>query len=297
MKKIIILALVIGFTFSSCKKNETNFDATGTFEATETIISSEANGKIVALNILEGQNLEANQVIGAIDSLQLHLKKEQLLAQIKAILSKRPDAGKQIATLESQIATAKKEKTRFEKLVKAEAATTKQLDDIDAQIEMLSKQLEALQSSLSITTTGLQGETLPVFPQIAQLSDQLEKCKLVNPIKGTVLSKYAEKNEIAMQGKALYKIADLSNLTLRAYVTGVQLPTIKIGQEVKIFIDNGADKYKEMKGTITWISDKAEFTPKTIQTKEERANLVYALKINVANDGYLKIGMYGEVKF
>lgn len=297
MKKIILLALFIGFTFSSCKKNETNFDATGTFEATETIISSEANGKIVSLNILEGQNLEANQVIGAIDSLQLHLKKEQLLAQIKAILSKRPDAGKQIATLESQIATAKREKVRFEKLVKAEAATTKQLDDIDAQIEMLSKQLEALQSSLSITTTGLQGETLPVFPQIAQLSDQLEKCKIVNPIKGTVLSKYAEKNEIAMQGKALYKIADLSNLTLRAYVTGVQLPTIKIGQEVKIFIDNGADKYKEMKGTITWISDKAEFTPKTIQTKEERANLVYAVKINVANDGYLKIGMYGEVKF
>lgn len=297
MKRIILLALVIGFTFSSCKKNETNFDATGTFEATETIISSEANGKIVSLNILEGQNLEANQVIGAIDSLQLHLKKEQLLAQIKAILSKRPDAGKQIATLESQIATAKREKVRFEKLVKAEAATTKQLDDIDAQIEMLSKQLEALQSSLSITTTGLQGETLPVFPQIAQLSDQLEKCKLINPIKGTVLSKYAEKNEIAMQGKALYKIADLTNLTLRAYVTGVQLPTIKIGQEVKIFIDNGADKYKEMKGTITWISDKAEFTPKTIQTKEERANLVYALKINVANDGFLKIGMYGEVKF
>jgi HlyD family secretion protein len=297
MKKIILIALFIGFTFSSCKKNETNFDATGTFEATETIISSEANGKIVSLNILEGQNLEADQVIGAIDSLQLHLKKEQLIAQIKAILSKRPDAGKQIATLESQIATAKREKVRFEKLVKAEAATTKQLDDIDAQIEMLSKQLEALQSSLSITTTGLQGETLPVFPQIAQLSDQLEKCKIVNPLKGTVLSKYAEKNEIAMQGKALYKIADLSNLTLRAYVTGVQLPTIKIGQEVKIFIDNGADKYKEMKGTITWISEKAEFTPKTIQTKEERANLVYAVKINVANDGYLKIGMYGEVKF
>lgn len=236
-------------------------------------------------------------MIGYIDSLQLYLKKRQLEAQIKATLSKKPDISAQLAALQEQLKAAERDQVRYTNLLKDDATTRKQVDDINSQVAILKRQIAAQQSSLAISTGSISEETNPLKVQIAQTNDQLEKCRIINPITGTVLTKYAERNEMASPGKALYKIADLSSLNLRAYVTGDQLPKIKLNQKVKVLTDNGKDSYKEQQGTIIWINDKAEFTPKTIQTKDERANLVYAVKIKVPNDGSLKIGMYGEVKF
>ncbi len=281
----------------ACSGNENSFDASGTFEAVETVISAEATGTIKELNLEEGQELKAGARIGYIDSVQLYLKKKQLDAQIGALLSKRPVVSVQLASLQAQLKTAEKEKDRFTRLVKSDAATQKQLDDINAQIELLQKQIEAQRSSLDISREGLDKDTNPLVAQIQQTNDQLAKCKLVNPVNGTVLIKYAEANEMATTGKPLYKIADLSVLTLRAYISGNQLPKVKLNQKVKVNTDDGTGGYKVTDGTITWISDKAEFTPKTIQTKDERANMVYAIKVRVVNDGSYKIGMYGEIKF
>ena len=290
---IPLLAITILF---SCKKTEKNYDASGSFEAEETIISAEAAGTIKEFAVAEGQQLKAAQVIGYIDSTQLYLKKKQLTASIGAVLSKRPDIALQLGALDEQLKTADKEKQRMTSLVSSGAGTQKQLDDVTAQINVINKQKEALQSTLSITTNGITQETLPLYVQIEQLNDQLTKCKIINPINGTVLAKYVEPNEVAAPGKPLYKIADLNEIILRAYINGSQLSQVKLGQQVKVFVDDGAENYKEYAGEITWISEKAEFTPKTIMTKDERANLVYALKIKVKNDGYLKLGMYGEVK-
>lgn len=281
----------------SCKNSDGNYDASGTFEATEIIVSSEANGKIKELNIEEGQELKANQQVGYIDSLQLFLSKKQLEYTIRAMESRRPEIAKQIAVYEQQIATQQTEKTRVQKLLKANVANEKQLDDINAQIAFLQKQLTAQKSSLTISNKGITEDAATMGVQVAQLKDQLEKCRIVNPIDGTVLVKYTEQDELATQGKPLYAIADIKNMILRAYVSSNQLSQVKIGQQVKVFIDYGKDNSKEYKGKITWISNKSEFTPKTIQTKDERANTVYAVKIAVKNDGYIKIGMYGDVKF
>ena len=296
MKKTFLLVVVLA-GLASCNNKQNASDASGSFETVETIISAEAAGAIKQFNIEEGQTLKAGQVIGYIDSTQLFLRKKQLEAQIKAVLSGKPDVAKQVATLQEQLKNAEKEQKRFTNLLQGGAGTQKQLDDINAQIEVIKKQIEALESSLGITSASISEQTAPLQIQIDQVNDQLEKCKIINPINGTVLSKYAEANEEAAPGKPLYKIADISSLLLRAYITSGQLSQIKLEQKVKVLVDDGADKYKEQEGTIVWISDKAEFTPKTIQTKEERANLVYAIKIKVPNDGSLKIGMYGEVKF
>lgn len=281
----------------SCKGSKIHADASGTFEATEVIVSSEANGKILSLNAEEGSTINAEQVIGTIDSTQLYLRKKQLEANVKATANRRPEIGKQIASIQTQIATQKAEKIRFEKLVKAGAANQKQVDDINSGLLVLEKQLIAQQSSLSTSDRGLVEDASALRAQIDQLNDQLSKCRIVNPLKGTILTKYAEANEITAQGKPLYKIADTDRMKLRAYITNGQLSQIKAGQTVKVYIDKGDTDFKEYSGTIVWISDKAEFTPKTIQTKDERANLVYAVKIAVKNDGYIKIGMYGEVVF
>jgi len=297
MKKQLFLLTLTLLAFASCNNDKKNFDASGSFEAEETIISSEATGTIRQLNIEEGQVLKAGQELGYIDSTQLFLKKKQLEAQVKAVLSKRPDIHVQLATLEEQLKTAKKEQARVSSLVKAEAATTKQLDDINSNIEVLSRQIEAQRSTLSISSEGLNSESVPLEIQIEQVKDQLKKCRIVNPTEGTVLAKYAETNEMTASGKALYKIADLSGLVLRAYISGDQLPQVKLNQTVKVNTDDGKGGFKETTGLITWINDKAEFTPKTIQTKDERANLVYAIKVRVKNDGFYKIGMYGEIKF
>jgi HlyD family secretion protein len=282
---------------TSCKNEKKEFDASGSFEAEETIISSEASGTIKQLSIEEGQTLKAGQYIGYIDSTQLYLKKKQLEAQISAVLSKKPNVSVQLASLQEQLKTAEKEQKRIANLVKADAATTKQLDDINGSIEVIKKQIEAQRSSLDISSEGIGKETLPLGIQIEQVNDQLKKCSIINSVNGTVLTKYANVNEAAVQGKPLYKIADLSTIILRAYITGDQLAQLKLNQTVEVHTDDGNGGFKQTEGVVTWINDKAEFTPKTIQTKDERANMVYAIKIKVKNDGTYKIGMYGELKF
>ena len=297
----------IEFVFSiallaSCTSSDNNFDATGTFEADEIIVSSEATGKIVQLDIQEGQTLQEQQIVGFIDTTQLQLRKKQLQYSIAAVLARRPDAASQLSTITEQLATANREKQRIINLLKADAATQKQLDDLNAQIDLLRKQYDALQTSLAITTRSLQSETLPFRAQLEQVQDQIKKSVIVNPKAGTVLTQYTMKDEVVNAGKALYKIADLNTVTLRVYISGSQLSEIKLGQDVAIAVDaplsaGEGQGVRPYTGKITRVSDKAEFTPKTIQTKEERANLVYAVKISVKNDGYLKLGMYGEVSF
>lgn len=282
---------------TSCNRNTSEFDATGNFEADEIIISAEASGKIISLNAEEGSVIKSQTVIGLIDTIQLHLRKKQLEYSIRAVNAKQPNASVQLAAISEQIETVKREKKRVENLLKDDAATQKQLDDLSAQLDLLQRQYEATQSTLTITRQSLQSETLPLKAQLEQIQDQINKSQITNPVNGTVLTMYAKQNEVVNPGKALYKIADLSTVILRAYISGSQLSQIKLGQQVKVFVDAPEDGNKEYTGTIAWVSDKAEFTPKTIQTKEERANLVYAIKIHVKNDGYLKLGMYGEVKF
>jgi HlyD family secretion protein len=291
------LLLSLFILLAGCKGKKTSFDASGTFEATETIVSSEASGTILAFSIVEGDLLKSGQYLGYVDSLQLFLKKKQLESQIKALLSKRPDISAQVASLKEQLVQVEREQKRIESLFASDAATQKQVDDARSQSAIIKKQLAASQSSLGTTTNGLNEETNPLQVQVNQINDQLKKCRIVNPVEGIVLSKYAETFEMTAPGKPLYKIADMKSLLLRAYITGDQFAACKLGATVKVYIDSTATDYKEYNGVIEWISNKAEFTPKTIQTKDERANLVYAIKIRVVNDGFLKLGMYGEVKF
>jgi HlyD family secretion protein len=295
MKNNLIICLTL--LLAACGKNNSGYDASGNFEADEIFVSAEATGKIVQLKLDEGLVLKAGEVIGFIDTTQLSLRKKQLVFSIRALMAKRPDAASQLATLQKQIETAEYEKKRVENLLKEDAATKKQLDDLNAQIDLLRKQYHSMQTSLDITNRSLQSETLPVKAQIEQLEDQIKKSLIVNPIEGTVLSKYVQQDEVITTGKALYKIANLSTILFRAYISGDQLAAIKLGQKVKISVDDVNGGSKSYEGTLEWVSDKAEFTPKTIQTKDERANLVYAIKVKVRNDGFLKIGMYGEVDF
>lgn len=292
----ILATLAILLAFVSCKKKEAGMDASGTFESTEIIVSSEATGKIMEFNVEEGQTLTNGQKLGYIDTTQLYLKKRQLLVSVKATQSRRPDVSTQIAGLQQQIATAESEKQRVERLLKGNAANQKQLDDIDAQIKLLKRQLNAQKSTLESTDISINDESSAMKIQADQIDDQLEKSHIVSPIKGTVLAKYAEAGELATPGKPLFKIADMDNMILRAYITAGQLAHLKIGQRVKISAEFGENETREYDGTVSWISSKSEFTPKTIQTKDERANLVYAVKVMVKNDGYLKIGMYGGFK-
>lgn len=297
--KLINITLGIFFMMfiaTSCKE-ERQFDANGSFEADEYIISAEGMGTIKMLQIEEGKTVQQNEVIGYIDTIQLQLKREQVVAQIKAVLSRKPNIAVQIASLEEQINGVKMEQLRFTRLVQNEAATQKQLDDINTQYQVLKKQLDALYSTLEINSEGLSNESIPLRIQKEQLDDQIKKCIIVNPIKGTILSQYAKVNEMATTGKPLYKIADLSSIILRVFISGDQLSKVQLNQKVKVFTDSGDGQFKEAEGIITWISDKSEFTPKTIQTKNERANLVYAIKVKVVNDGSYKIGMYGEINF
>ena len=294
MNRIGIIIASLVFLYSCGKSNE-QYDASGTFEATEIMVSSEASGKILQFGAQEGELLQSGNEIVLIDTLQLFLKKQQLLSSINALQSRRPEVNKQIAAVQQQIATAKTEKQRAENLVKANAANQKMLDDINAQIVVLEKQLAAQKSTLDISNRGISDDVATMEIQVAQLDDQLLKCRIASPINGTLLVKYAQVGELAMPGKALFKVADMESMILRAYITSDQLTQLKIGQTVKVFADFG-ESTREYSGTISWISGKAEFTPKTIQTKDERANLVYAVKIAVKNDGYLKIGMYGQIK-
>lgn len=295
----LMLSTVIFFqsaiTMTSCQGKQ-GFDASGSFEAEETVIASKAQGVIMQFDIEEGQTLKSGERVGYIDSLQLFLKKEQLLSQIEALASKKPDIAVQLASLQEQLRIAGHEKARLANLVKNDAATGKQLDDMDAQVNVLRKQINAQKSSLEISTTSIVKEIKTLEVQVKQLDDQLSKCTILNPVTGTVLTRYARANETTSPGKPLYKIADLSEMILRVYISGNQLPKLSLNQPVKVFTDDGDGGFREAQGTVAWISEKAEFTPKTIQTKDERANLVYAVKVKVKNDGSYKIGMYGEIQ-
>jgi HlyD family secretion protein len=296
MKNTSLISLVLLLLSTlSCKEKTNNHDASGSFEAKETIIAAEATGKILQLNIEEGEIVDSGRLIGFIDSTQLHLSKMQLVQNRKAILSGRPEENTQVEALKTELANAISDHGRTEKLVKAGVASQKQLDDEAAKIATLRARINAQESSLRTTTSALNEQGSTVEVQMREINDQLKKTVIINPIKGTVLTKYAEQYEMAVVGKPLYKIADISTIILRAYITGDQLHQVKLGQKVKVFTDDGQGGYKETEGVITWVNDKAEFTPKTIQTKNERANLVYAIKVSVKNDGYLKLGMYGDV--
>lgn len=290
-----ITIFLIALFLYSCDGDDAAFDASGTFEAVEVIVSSEVTGTLEELSIQEGALVGEGQPLGWIDSTQLYLKRKQLLAQIDAILSRRPHIATQLASYRVQLETAERELARVRNLFKADAATQKQVDDATAQVSVIRKQMDAHRSSLDVSSQSLVTETLPLSAQVEQLEDQLRRCRIVNPMGGTILAQYAEAHELVTVGKPLYKIADISTLELRAYITGAQLPGIKLNQEVTVLVDDAAGGYREYPGNITWVSSKAEFTPKTIQTKDERADLVYAIKVKVKNDGYLKIGMYGEV--
>ena len=287
------------FTISllSCKEEKNPYDASGSFEAVETIIASEAPGKILQFNVQEGQPLDSGQVVGFIDSTQLHLSKMQLLQNKKAILSGRPQTDIQVESLKKELANAVIDRDRIANLVKGGVASQQQLDDANAKMVVLNANIKAHESTLQISTSTINEQGGTVAVQMKEINDQLLKCIIINPVRGTVLTKYAEPFEMAAVGKPLYKIADLSTIILRAYITGDQLHQVKLGQKVKVFVDDGKGGFKEREGVIEWINDQSEFTPKTIQTKNERANLVYAIKVRVKNDGYLKLGMYGQVSW
>lgn len=294
--KPLFLGLALSAVLFGCTEEKT-FDASGAFEADETIISSQTAGTIKEFIIEEGQVLEAGQYVGYVDSVQLYLQKRQLEAQITALTGRKPNISLQLAALNEQLKTAEREQARVSNLVKADAATPKQLDDATAKVDVIKAQIQAQKSTLNISSQGIINDASPMEVQIAQLNDQLKKSQIINPMAGTVLTKYAEQNEMTSPGKPLYKIADLSNIILRVYISGNQLSQVKLGQKVTVHTDRGDGGFEQTEGTISWINDKAEFTPKTIQTKDERANMVYAIKVDVPNDGKFKIGMYGEINF
>ncbi len=310
MQKIWMFAALLFAV--ACSGDGPKADAYGNFEADDLVVSAEGSGRILQFTVEEGSVLGAGDTVGIIDAEQLMLRREQLEASIRAVAAKSPAISAQLAVFEKQsaavqqqILTIEKEKRRVEALIKNDAATPKQLDDINAQLEAAQRQLDvvaeqrmASNATLSVQKGGLLAEITPLQKQISQLDDQIAKYRIANPVAGTVLVKYAEAGEVTAVGKPLYKIADLSSLVLRAYVSGKQLSGVKIGQEVKVSVDAGDGSMKELTGKIAWISPRAEFTPKVVQTKEERVSLVYAVKISVPNtDGMLKIGMPGEVRF
>ena len=282
----------------SCNRNQFHHDASGVFEATEIIVSAEASGKIEEFNVTEGEFLAKGKQLGYIDTTQLHLKKLQLQATTKAVNVKRPDISLQIAATKDQIAKAELDKKRIESMFRDGAATQKQMDDVNSQLSILKSTLGAQLNTLSTSVNSIDIESNVYEIQVAQIEDQLRKSYIINPIDGTVLNKYTEPKEMTSPGKPLYRIADTKHLFLRAYIISDQLSEVNIDQKVTVYINTTGNEQKSYEGTISWVSDKAEFTPKTIQTKDERQNLVYAIKIAVENtDGMIKIGMYGDVDF
>ena len=280
---------------AACGGNEKAYDATGTFEATETTVYAEQSGALLTFSVNEGDHIEAGKEVGLIDTTQTWLKIRQLDATKEVYQSQKPDMERQIAATRQQLSKAQQDEQRYRELVADGAAPSKMLDDASSQVKVLQKQLDAQISSLSTSTRSLDKQTVAANVQIEQLRDMLRKCHIVTPTKGTVLEKYVERGEFVAIGKPLFKIADTEQMFMRAYVTSAQLQNIKIGQHVKVFADYGDGQKKAYNGTVSWISSRSEFTPKTILTDDERADLVYAVKVAIKNDGYVKIGMYGEV--
>lgn len=289
MKKTSLLIIAI-FGLISCNDSSDKADGYGNFEATEITVSSESNGKIVFLNVDEGQELEGQKQVGLIDTLQLYFTKQELFAAKNTVTSKSGNVLSQKSVLAAQLQTARLEQKRIESMFAENAATKRQVDEINGRVSVILEQMK----SVGTQNNPILNDLKSIDVQIEKINDQIKKSQIINPINGVVLNKYAEPGEVTGFGKPLYKIADISEMTLRVFVSETQLPQIKIGQEVSVKID-GAKEMKSYKGTISWIAAQAEFTPKIIQTKEERVNLVYAIKIKVKNDGSLKIGMPAEM--
>ena len=295
MRKIYIIASV-ALLLTACGKKEKEYDATGTFEATETTVSAEQSGTLLSFSLNEGDEVEEGREVGLIDTTQIWLKIQQTRATKAVYNSQKPDMEKQIAATRQQLAKAQTEQRRYQELVNDGAAPRKMLDDAVSQVQVLQRQLAAQISALSTSTDALNKQMAATDVQVNQLRDQLQKCHIYTPVAGTVLEKYVERGEFVATGKPLFKVADTRQMYLRAYVTSAQLQHIKVGQSVKVFADYGNGQRKAYDGRVSWNSSRSEFTPKTILTDDERADLVYAVKIAVKSDGYIKIGMYGEVK-
>jgi HlyD family secretion protein len=292
------LLLFLFLLLVGCKNGQDSYDASGVFEATEIIVSAKVNGEIVFFSVEEGASVQKDSIFGLIDTTQLYLKKIQLQAGLQAVNSRKIDVSAQIASAKEQLKTLEKEKERFQTLVNNKVANKKQLDDINSSIAALKKQINAQSEQLSNANSSISGEAESIKAQIAQVEDMLRQSIITSPVSGTVLAKYAEGGELAVAGKPLFKVADLSVMYLRSYIIGSQITNLKIGQKAKVFSDMDETESRLHEGVISWISDKAEFTPKTIQTRDERSNLVYPVKIAVRNDsGFIKQGMYGEVDF
>ena len=287
----------IAAVLTACNSGDKEYDATGTFEATETTVAAEQAGTLLTFSLEEGDNIEAGTEVGLIDTTQLWLKISQTEASKAVYQSQKPDQEKQIAATRQQLAKARTEQQRYKELVADGAAPSKMLDDASSQVLVLQRQLDAQVSALQTSTNALSRQMDAADVQVRQLRDQLLKCHIKSPASGTVLEKYVERGEYVTPGKPLFKIGDVRHMYLRAYITSAQLKNVKTGQKVKVFADYGGGQKKEYVGTVTWISSRSEFTPKTILTDDERADLVYAVKIAIETDGYVKIGMYGEVRF
>ena len=282
---------------TACGQNERAYDATGTFEATETVVSAEQSGTLLVFDVDEGDEIEGGREVGLVDTTQIWLKIQQVGATKAVYQSQKPDMAKQIAATRQQLAKAQTEERRYRELVADGAAPGKMLDDATSQVQLLQRQLEAQVSALTTSTDALDKQMAAADVQVSQLRDQLERCHIASPVGGTVTEKYVERGEFVTVGKPLFKVADVGRMFIRAYVTSAQLQHIRIGQPAKVLADYGGQQKKEYDGTVCWISSRSEFTPKTILTDDERADLVYAVKVAVKNDGYIKIGMYGEVRF
>ena len=292
----LVAGIVTAALLTACGNNSGDYDAAGVFETTEVIVSARGTGEIKYLNVEEGQTVKADQPLGELDMTQLVLKKQQLHAGKDAATSRKLNTTQQVASLRQQIVNLQSEQTRFKALLKDGAATQKQVDDIGYQIATLQKQLAATNEQVVTANQSIDGQSAGFDAQIGQVDDMMRQAVITSPINGVILSKYAEAGEFAVPGRALFKVADVSDMKLRAYVTADLLTGLKIGQKVKVYADQGANGRKEYEGTVSWISSEAEFTTKTIQTRDERSNLVYAIKITVRNDGLIKRGMYGDVK-
>ena len=296
MKLKTIAWLVAAFVLVACGNSENKYDATGTFEATETTVYAEQSGRLLHFNVTEGADLVAGNEVGVIDTVPIVLRIRQLGATKEVYASQKPDMRKQVAATRQQLEKARLEQRRYTELVRDGAAPRKTLDDAVSSVNVLERQLEAQISTLQTTDKSLDRQMHATDTQVSELSDQLRKCHISSPVTGCVLEKYVEDGEFVTIGKPLFKVADTKQMFLRAYVTSEQLQNVKIGQRVKVMSDYGKGRTTTYDDTVTWISSRSEFTPKTILTDDERADLVYAVKISVRNDGYLKIGMYGEVK-
>ena len=296
MKRTAMIC-VAAMVLTGCNANRSGYDAEGYFESTEVTVSAESSGKILYFNAEEGADVEAGTLLGCIDTVQLYLTRMQLAKSAESVLKNRPDIAKQVQAMKEQLKTLEREKDRVARLLADGAATQKQMDDIESQIAVVEVQLDAQETTLENSVSSLDAQSSSIGMQIAQIDDKLAKCRISSPVSGTVLTKYAEAGEFVAAGRPLFKVADLDRVYLRAYVTSAQLSEIKIGQQVKVYSDYGKGYSKEYPGTVTWISSQSEFTPKNIQTDDERRNLVYAIKVAVGNDGLIKLGMYGGIVF